>query len=135
MQDTPLVVICLKICTFVVATTTQIHKMMCLYGCDLLENIYLCGSNNNLFSAPPVPLSVVICLKIYTFVVATTTARAIIRMQLCCDLLENIYLCGSNNNLVMYSCGSSPVVICLKIYTFVVATTTATVYDNAATSL
>ena len=41
--------------------------------CDLLKNIYLCGSNNNLtedelFSA------------------------------FGCDLLKNIYLCGSNNN-------------------------------------
>jgi len=43
------------------------------HGCDLLKNIYLCGINNN--TAPDRPLSnpVVICLKISTFVVSTTT--------------------------------------------------------------
>ena len=41
-----------------------------------------------------------------------------------CDLLKNIYLCGSNNNLLL-ECEYSPcVVICLKISIFVVATTT-----------
>ncbi len=42
-----------------------------------------------------------------------------------CDLLENSYLCGSNNNNLLYSCFIVLVVICLKIPTFVVATTTA----------
>ena len=42
-------------------------------SCDLLENTYLCGSNNNLDSLLSQPLLVVICLKIRTFVVATTT--------------------------------------------------------------
>ena len=41
------VVICLKISTFVVSTTTGTFKDMLLAGCDLLENIYLCGINNN----------------------------------------------------------------------------------------
>ena len=41
---------------------------------------------------------VVICLKIPTFVVATTTGIIAIRKILSCDLLENSYLCGSNNN-------------------------------------
>ena len=44
-------------------------------GCDLLENSYLCGSNNNDRAATLRPASVVICLKIPTFVVATTTKR------------------------------------------------------------
>ena len=43
-------------------------------GCDLLENSYLCGSNNNMFVIPVSFRLVVICLKIPTFVVATTTA-------------------------------------------------------------
>ena len=42
-------------------------------GCDLLENMYLCGSNNNLVVVDCCPILVVICLKICTFVVATTT--------------------------------------------------------------
>ena len=41
------VVICLKICTFVVATTTLAYENNLEYSCDLLENMYLCGSNNN----------------------------------------------------------------------------------------
>ena len=41
-----------------------------------------------------------------------------------CDLLENMYLCGSNNNTHALSVTASTVVICLKICTFVVATTT-----------
>ena len=43
-----MVVICLKICTFVVATTTTQAKLDGTEGCDLLENLYLCGSNNNI---------------------------------------------------------------------------------------
>ena len=45
--------------------------------CDLLKNIYLCGSNNNVY------------------------VRIALR-RLSCDLLKNIYLCGSNNNLLIY---------------------------------
>ena len=41
-----------------------------------------------------------------------------------CDLLENIYLCGINNNLVEFMERLHTVVICLKISTFVVSTTT-----------
>ena len=46
---------------------------MFVIGCDLLENMYLCGSNNNLF-------------------------RRMVTDVFSCDLLENMYLCGSNNN-------------------------------------
>ena len=42
-------------------------------GCDLLKNIYLCGINNNTVTISTPKLSVVICLKISTFVVSTTT--------------------------------------------------------------
>ena len=42
-------------------------------SCDLLENTYLCGSNNNTNSENDSEEMVVICLKIRTFVVATTT--------------------------------------------------------------
>ena len=38
-----------------------------------LENIYLCGVNNNDEQFVGVPLFIVICLKISTFVVSTTT--------------------------------------------------------------
>ena len=71
-----------------------------------------------------VMLTVVICLKIRTFVVATTTKKHLVPLHCRCDLLENTYLCGSNNNLSRYAIYRAFVVICLKIRTFVVATTT-----------
>ena len=44
--------------------------------------------------------------------------------NVCCDLLKNIYLCGINNNRILLKVESLIVVICLKISTFVVSTTT-----------
>ena len=41
---------------------------------------------------------VVICLKISTFVVSTTTGNVVGYVNDRCDLLKNIYLCGINNN-------------------------------------
>ena len=46
--------------------------------------------------------------------------------ETCCDLLENIYLCGINNNKRHQYNTVHHVVICLKISTFVVSTTTNT---------
>ena len=69
-------------------------------------------------------ICVVICLKISTFVVSTTTLKDGARNFFCCDLLENIYLCGINNNLKHLQVGLTLVVICLKISIFVVSTTT-----------
>ena len=92
--------------------------------CDLLENSYLCGISNNHGSITTSPLSVVICLKIRTFVVSATTrgqaqadrgwlwfAWKFVPLWYqqqpafftslhvtCCDLLENSYLCGISNN-------------------------------------
>ena len=92
--------------------------------CDLLENTYLCGSNNNYPKEQLTSVQVVICLKIRTFVVATTTTSEEDSTKFCCDLLENTYLCGSNNNYLAAYDRPLSVVICLKIRTFVVATTT-----------
>ena len=142
--------ICLKIRTFVVSATT----LPCLYF----------AYGRLWFAWKFVPLwyqqqpirqdlwydSVVICLKIRTFVVSATTIMMELRhlqrlwfawkfvplwyqQQLIfvycfeissCDLLENSYLCGISNNsfLVIYSVVG--VVICLKIRTFVVSATT-----------
>ena len=41
-----------------------------------------------------------------------------------CDLLEKSYLCGINNNSVIYILIKCIVVICLKSLTFVVSITT-----------
>ena len=46
-QDFYLVVICLKIRTFVVSATTSTKNLRHVIGCDLLENSYLCGISNN----------------------------------------------------------------------------------------
>ena len=67
---------------------------------------------------------VVICLKISIFVVSTTTYLILMLIKKCCDLLENIYLCGINNNQTKRNHDSGVVVICLKISIFVVSTTT-----------
>ena len=71
-----------------------------IYCCDLLENLYLCGSNNNSAEMLVLSATIVICLKICTFVVATTTGEGAMLWIGGCDLLENLYLCGSNNNYI-----------------------------------
>ena len=143
------VVICLKIRTFVVSATTPIHLKPIHKGCDLLENSYLCGISNNRirrirtvfrlwFAWKFVPLwyqqqrlklrsdeiSVVICLKIRTFVVSATTLLKGVSRGRRCDLLENSYLCGISNNPTPALIRLPTVVICLKIRTFVVSATT-----------
>ena len=49
------------------------HRIV-IISCDLLENIYLCGINNNWLNYVYIRDLVVICLKISTFVVSTTTS-------------------------------------------------------------
>ena len=93
-------------------------------GCDLLENSYLCGISNNAKGCSCFILSVVICLKIRTFVVSATTLQKQMAALNSCDLLENSYLCGISNNLTQRNIVSIFVVICLKIRTFVVSATT-----------
>ena len=93
---------------------------------------------------------VVICLKISIFVVSNTTDRAMELgliglwfawkflslwyqtqpykgakwLWVCCDLLENFYLCGIKHNMTLLDEVVGPVVICLKISIFVVSNTT-----------
>ena len=119
------VVICLKICTFVVSITTFRHTSRTCRSCDLLENLYLCGIYNNIMFKNIGKVTVVICLKICTFVVSITTDVAARRGGSRCDLLENLYLCGIYNNLKIFNTFALSVVICLKICTFVVSITTS----------
>ena len=119
-------------------------------SCDLLENLYLCGISNNpipllwyirgvviclkictfvVSATTSTPrcidaVRVVICLKICTFVVSATTSCILYCLTLCCDLLENLYLCGISNNFTRAHIATHAVVICLKICTFVVSATT-----------
>ena len=98
----PIVVICLKIRTFVVSATTPVYEVRSWYvlwfawkfvplwyqqqhqseatrrinRCDLLENSYLCGISNNYLRTDQIQEHVVICLKIRTFVVSATTEES-----------------------------------------------------------
>ena len=93
--------------------------------CDLLENLYLCGISNNL----AVSLGERYWLWFaWKFVPLWYQQQQSYRQQSLyrsCDLLENLYLCGISNNIVSYVCACRRVVICLKICTFVVSATTA----------
>ena len=119
-----LVVICLKIRTFVVSATTErmpplidimlwfawkfvplwyqqqpaVSQWIDKRSCDLLENSYLCGISNNASKRKKKRKKVVICLKIRTFVVSATTFVRRATGKISCDLLENSYLCGISNN-------------------------------------
>ena len=145
-----IVVICLKIRTFVVSATTAERQERAGLRCDLLENSYLCGISNNLRQCANLFYLVVICLKIRTFVVSATTDYRVHPFALLlwfawkfvplwyqqqhtndipmtrssCDLLENSYLCGISNNFAGQVTHFVFVVICLKIRTFVVSATT-----------
>ena len=118
------VVICLKIRTFVVSATTRDRVGEFFSGCDLLENSYLCGISNNLRSAVRVWLELWFAWK---FVPLWYQQQPLTNQHLLtrsCDLLENSYLCGISNNLIPVICRILFVVICLKIRTFVVSATT-----------
>ena len=99
----------------------SVDKKIC---CDLLENIYLCGINNNffIFSIPSEMLWFA-----WKYLPLWYQQQRVIFVRwpgMCCDLLENIYLCGINNNSAKKPQKRVDVVICLKISTFVVSTTT-----------
>ena len=94
------------------------------WRCDLLENIYLCGINNNFSLFTPSPYSVVICLKISTFVVSTTTWNAsYIASSLLWFAWKYLPLWYQQQHKILIM-NYKDVVICLKISTFVVSTTT-----------
>ena len=143
--------ICLKIRTFVVSATTRKrnHPYMstlwfawkfvplwyqqqpirksdtALIRCDLLENSYLCGiSNNASMRCFVLPL----LWFAWKFVPLWYQQQRLIlncATKICCDLLENSYLCGISNNISSSSRWRNWVVICLKIRTFVVSATTS----------
>ena len=154
---TILVVICLKISTFVVSTTTfwvrsfiaiglwfawkylplwyqqqqSTHWHIRYISCDLLENIYLCGINNNRELAISLTEPVVICLKISTFVVSTTTKGVLLRDELLLWFAWKYLPLWYQQQRYHTSITPVLVVICLKISTFVVSTTTST--QNSST--
>ena len=52
-----------------------------------------------------------------------------VRDSLCCDLLENYYLCSINNSKSSLFLPFLFVVICLKTTTFVVSTTAFSIFN------
>ena len=92
--------------------------------CDLLENIYLCGINNNVEVNEKVFDAVVICLKISTFVVSTTTERWSFYLWLLLWFAWKYLPLWYQQQLNKSTSNGQEVVICLKISTFVVSTTT-----------
>ena len=144
------VVICLKISTFVVSTTTApssgsrspllwfAWKYLSLWhqqqlsvtlsnwesGCDLLENIYLCGINNNRQFIFTSLLLLWFAWKYLSLWHQQQRGSVGTMCSIGCDLLENIYLCGINNNYWEHQIKCDMVVICLKISIFVASTTT-----------
>ena len=159
--DNELVVICLKIRTFVVSATTinsilsEMHllwfawKFVPLWyqqqlfvlddctssSCDLLENSYLCGISNNGWLVTSTNLLVVICLKIRTFVVsATTHERITLLIYWLWFAWKFVPLWYQQQHNIGLSI-SSRVVICLKIRTFVVSATTNTNDTNVVLEL
>ena len=88
------VVICLKICTFVVSKTTgnevRTFERRLWFAWKSVPLWYL----KQRLIKPYLETSVVICLKICTFVVSKTTSNSVLIASQSCDLLENLYLCG-----------------------------------------
>ena len=95
-----------------------------VFGCDLLENIYLCGINNNMGAMPTQKKPVVICLKISTFVVSTTTPQKLTMVLLLLWFAWKYLPLWYQQQLIIIMNENKVVVICLKISTFVVSTTT-----------
>ena len=147
------VVICLKIRTFVVSATTRIvvnthpsklwfawkfvplwyQQQLCIRllavcnRCDLLENSYLCGISNNVLLRQHSPILLWFAWKFVPLWYQQQQKAEIAFCAVCCDLLENSYLCGISNNGKVYLTKNNVVVICLKIRTFVVSATTQAV--------
>ena len=123
-RERPLVVICLKIRTFVVSATTP-HKYFSYgktlwfawkfvplwyqqqrnFDTYLWNGVVIClkirtfvVSATTVYRFCLCENRVVICLKIRTFVVSATTASGLHSAFIRCDLLENSYLCGISNN-------------------------------------
>ena len=142
--------ICLKIRTFVVSATTKealplnmsllwfAWKFVPLWYqqqlrwrraltpvcCDLLENSYLCGISNNCNVTEEFLTSVVICLKIRTFVVSATTRRKTSHRNTQLWFAWKFVPLWYQQQRVFDWCTGAGVVICLKIRTFVVSATT-----------
>ena len=67
------VVNCFKMCIFALARTTCISIRHIVYGCELLQNVYLCISTYNDLADWLLIILVVNCFKMCIFALARTT--------------------------------------------------------------
>ena len=105
-------------------TQQYTKKAISIARCDLLENFYLCGIKHNLWIPRGEHKVLWFAWKFLSLWYQTQRLFPSIGSNLCCDLLENFYLCGiKHNNMLKILIGIS-VVICLKISIFVVSNTT-----------
>ena len=118
------VVNCFKMCIFALARTTKKLEKKKKICCELLQNVYLCISTYNLFALYDKSLYVVNCFKMCIFALARTTVINQMTVQICCELLQNVYLCISTYNLDDIYSTSDTVVNCFKMCIFALARTT-----------
>ena len=92
------VVNCFKMCIFALARTTSCAEVTRPFGCELLQNVYLCISTYNFSPSKKVRQDVVNCFKMCIFALARTTDGNYYRSTISCELLQNVYLCISTYN-------------------------------------
>ena len=119
----PLVVNCFKMCIFAVASTIDAYEVSFGVGCELLQNVYLCSSKHNMKSRRELRSIVVNCFKMCIFAVASTIFRSFLCLNICCELLQNVYLCSSKHNREVVRLLCASVVNCFKMCIFAVAST------------
>ena len=115
---------CFKMCIFALARTTLLKNKTVKVSCELLQNVYLCISTYNRNWSVCEPPSVVNCFKMCIFALARTTSPWCVVRLLCCELLQNVYLCISTYNLLKYQGSMDGVVNCFKMCIFALARTT-----------
>ena len=94
------------------------------HRCELLQNVYLCISTYNLPVSIYARRFVVNCFKMCIFALARTTVYVSLSISLCCELLQNVYLCISTYNYTSVSMSAIMVVNCFKMCIFALARTT-----------
>ena len=120
-----------------------------LARCELLQNVYLCSGKHNSAVSRSALLLVVNCFKMCIFAVASTIqpkmvsgfrklwiaskcvslqwqaqwAAGVLYWFICCELLQNVYLCSGKHNFQAASRTIGLVVNCFKMCIFAVAST------------
>ena len=94
------------------------------YSCELLQNVYLCISTYNTNRTIYSTIEVVNCFKMCIFALARTTSITTVRRSVCCELLQNVYLCISTYNRYNHLNIWVLVVNCFKMCIFALARTT-----------